>query len=128
MWAVAQSHSAVTELLLSHGADLSIRSKVWYQLENTAGNTNPSGNFKMAHGGSSAMMFAARTGDIETTKVLLEAGADLNDTAASGVNALTQAAHSGHEELAIYLLEQGADLNAMEAGYTLFMQQCLEVK
>ena len=61
----------------------------------------------MAHGGSSAMMFAARTGDIETTKVLLEAGADLNDTAASGVNALTQAAHSGHEELAIYLLEQG---------------------
>ena len=118
MWAVAQSHSAVTELLLRHGADLSIRSKVWYQLENTAGNTNPSGNFKMAHGGSSAMMFAARTGDIETTKVLLEAGADLNDTAASGVNALTQAAHSGHEELAIYLLEQGADPNAMEAGYT----------
>ena len=118
MWAVAQSHSAVTELLLSHGADLNIRSKVWYQLENTAGNTNPSGNFKMAHGGSSAMMFAARTGDIETTKVLLEAGADLNDTAASGVNALTQAAHSGHEELAIYLLEQGADPNAMEAGYT----------
>ena len=118
MWAVAQSHSTVAALLLSKGANLKLRSKIWYQLENTAGNTNPSGNFKMAHGGSSAMMFAARAGDIETTKVLLDAGADLNDTAASGVNALTQAAHSGHEELAIYLLEQGADPNAMEAGYT----------
>ena len=118
MWAVAQSHSAVVELLLRNGANLNIRSKIWYQLENTAGNTNPTGNFRMAHGGSSAMMFAARAGDIETTRVLLEAGADLNDTAASGVNALTQATHSGHEELAIYLLELGADPNAMEAGYT----------
>ena len=118
MWAVAQSHTAVVALLLKNGANLNTHSKVWYQLENTAGNTNPSGNFKMAHGGSSAIMFAARVGDIDTTRVLLEAGADVNDTAASGVSVLTQAAHSGHEELAIYLLEQGADPNAMAAGYT----------
>ena len=118
MWAVAQSHTPVVALLLENEANLNTHSKVWYQLENTAGNTNPSGNFKMAHGGSSAIMFAARVGDIDTTRVLLEAGADVNDTAASGVSVLTQAAHSGHEELAIYLLEQGADPNAMAAGYT----------
>ena len=118
MWAVAQSHAAVAALLLENGADLNTRTKVWYQLENTAGNTNPSGNFRMAHGGSSAIMFAARVGDIDTTRVLLEAGANVNDTAASGVSVLIQAAHSGHEELAIYLLDQGADPNAMDAGYT----------
>lgn len=118
MWSVAQSHSEVARLLLEHGADLSARTKVWYQLENTAGNTNPSGNFEMAHGGSSALMFAARIGDIETARVLLDAGADVNDTAASGVSALTQAAHSGHEGLALFLLESGADPNAIDAGYT----------
>ena len=48
------------------------------------------------------MMFAARTGDIETTKVLLEAGADLTDTAASGVNALTQAARQAKSWPSIY--------------------------
>ncbi len=118
MWAVAQSHADVAQLLLVNGADINMRSKVWYQLENTAGNTNPSGNFKMAHGGSSAIMFAARIGEIETARVLLEAGADVNYTSASGVSALTQAAHSGHEELALFFLGQGADPNAMEAGYT----------
>ncbi|MDD9891071.1 MAG: ankyrin repeat domain-containing protein [Gammaproteobacteria bacterium] len=118
MWAVAQSHADVVQLLIANGADLNLRTKVWYQLENTAGNTNPTGNFRMAHGGSSAIMFAARIGDIATARGLIEAGADVNETAASGVSALTQAAHSGHEELALFLLEQGADPNAMEAGYT----------
>ena len=118
MWAVAQSHADVVQLLIDNGANLNARSSVWYQLENTAGNTNPSGNFRMAHGGSSPIMFAARVGDIETARVLLKAGADVNDTAASGVSALTQAAHSGHEELALFLLDQGADPDANKAGYT----------
>ena len=118
MWAVAQGHADVVQLLIDNSADINARSSVWYQLENTAGNTNPSGNFRMAHGGSSPIMFAARVGDIETAQVLLEAGADIDDTAASGVSALTQAAHSGHEELALFLLDQGADPNANKAGYT----------
>ena len=118
MWATAQSHADVVQLLVEKGANINARSKVWYQLENTAGNTNPSGNFQMAHGGSSAIMFAARVGDIATTEVLLKGGANINDTAASGVSVLVQAAHSGHEELALFLLEQDADPNAIEAGYT----------
>lgn len=118
MWAVAQSHADVVQLLIDGGADVHARSKVRYQLENTAGNTNPSGNFRMAHGGSTPIMFAARAGDIDTARVLLKEGANINDTAASGVSALTQAAHSGHEDLAIFLLEEGADPNTIGAGYT----------
>ena len=118
MWAVAQGHSHIVKLLIENGADISARSKVWHQLENTAGNTNPSGNFKMAHGGSSAIMFATRTGNIDTVRVLLDAGANVNDEAASGISALIQAAHSGHQELAIFLLERGADPNSIGGGYT----------
>ena len=117
MWAVAQGHHTVVATLLEHGADVHARSAVWDQLENTAGNTNPIGNFRMSHGGSTPLLFAARHGDIETARVLIEAGADPNDTAAAGTSALVVAAHSGHGPLGIFLLEQGADPNATDAGY-----------
>lgn len=118
MWAVAQQHADVARLLIENGADLHARTDVWYQLENTAGNTNPSGNFKMAHGGSTPLLFAARNGDIATARVLVDAGADVQDSEASGASALVVAAHSGHEPLAIFLLQRGADANAAGAGYT----------
>ena len=118
MWAVAdQQHVDVAHLLIENDADLHARTKVWYQLENTAGNTNTTGNFRMAHGGSTPLLFAARNGDVETVRVLVEAGADVDDTAASGTSALVIAAHSGHGPLGSYLLEQGADPNAAGAGY-----------
>lgn len=118
MWAAAQRHAAVVTRLAEAGADVHARSKVWHQLENTAGNTNPSGNFKMAHGGSTALLFAARNGDLDTARALLDAGANVNDAAASGTSALVVAAHSAHGPLGILLLEAGADPNLDEAGYT----------
>lgn len=118
MWAVAQQHADVALVLIRNGADLDARTKVYHQLENTAGNTNTSGNFRMAHGGSTPLLFAARSGDVETAKVLVGAGANVDDTTASGASALVVAAHSGHGPLAIYLLEQRADPNAAGAGYT----------
>ena len=118
MWAVAQQHGDVARLLIESDADLHARTNVWYQLENTAGNTNPSGNFRMAHGGSTPLLFVARNGDVETARVLVDAGADVQDTEASGASALVIAAHSAHGPLAIYLLEQGADPNTARAGYT----------
>jgi ankyrin repeat protein len=87
-------------------------------LENTAGNTNPIGNYRMSHGGSTPLLLAARQGDVDTARVLVDAGADVNDTSAAGTNALVVAAHSGHGPLGIYLLEHGADPNADGAGYT----------
>jgi ankyrin repeat protein len=118
MWAVAQRHPAVVRLLIAHGADVHARTATWDQLENTAGNTNPTGNFRMEHGGSTPLLFAARQGDVETARALIEAGANVNDTAAAGTSVLVIAAHSGHGPLATYLLEQGADPNAAGAGYT----------
>lgn len=118
MWAAAQQHADIVRLLAARGANVHARSRVWNQLENTAGNTNTSGNFRKNHGGSTALLFAARNGDVETARALVEAGADVNDVAAAGTSALVIAAHSGHGPLGIYLLEQGADPNAADAGYT----------
>ena len=118
MWAVDQRQAAVARVLLARGADIHARSTVWYQLENTAGNTNSSGDFDMAHGGSTPLLFAARQGHVETVRVLLDSGANVNDTAAAGTSALVVAAHSDHGELARFLLSRGADPNAAAAGYT----------
>ena len=118
MWAAAQHHADVAQLLVTRGAELNARTKVWHQLENTAGNTNPIGNFKMAHGGSTPLLFVARNGDVATARVLIDGGADPNDIAAAGTSALVVAAHSGHGRLGIYLLEEGADPNSSDAGYT----------
>ena len=125
MWAAAQQHAGVVRLLAERGADLHARTRVWEQLENTAGNTNTSGNFRMRHGGSTALLFAARNGDLATARALVEAGADVDDTAAAGTSALVIAAHSGHGPLAVYLLEQGADPNAADAGYTALLAATL---
>jgi ankyrin repeat protein len=118
MWAVDQKHVDVARILIEHGADIHARSDVWHQLENTAGNANASGDFEMAHGGSTPLLFAARTGALATARVLLDAGANVNDTTSAGTSALVVAAHSGHGALAAYLLERGADPNAAAAGYT----------
>ncbi len=118
MWAVEQRHVDVARTLLAHGANVHARSSVWRQLENTAGNANPAGDFEMEHGGSTPLLFAARQGDVETARVLLDAGANVNDTAAAGESPLAVAAHSNHGALGAFLLSRGADPNAAGAGYT----------
>ena len=100
MWAVDQRHAPVVRTLLARGANVHARSAVWQQLENTAGNTNSAGDFVMSHGGSTAILFAARQGDLETAAALLDAGADVNDASAAGTSALVVAAHSDHGQLA----------------------------
>ena len=118
MWAVDQRHAAFVRTLLTRGANVHARSAVWQQLENTAGNTNSAGDFLMSHGGSTAILFAARQGDLETATALLDAGANVDDADAAGTSALVIAAHSDHGQLARFLLSRGADPNAAKAGYT----------
>ena len=118
MWAVDQRHAAIVRTLLTRGASVHARSAVWQQLENTAGNTNSAGDFLMSHGGSTAILFAARQGDLETAAALLDAGANVDDADAAGTSALVVAAHSDHGQLARFLLSRGADPNAAKAGYT----------
>jgi ankyrin repeat protein len=63
-------------------------------------------------------MFAARVGDLVSAKLLVAAGANVNDADAWGVSATVLAAHSGYGELVEFLLEKRADPNAGAAGFT----------
>jgi ankyrin repeat protein len=69
-------------------------------------------------GGFTPLLFAARQGDIESGRILLAAGAKVDDLAPIGATALVVAAHSGQGAFAAMLLEKGADANASGAGYT----------
>jgi ankyrin repeat protein len=70
------------------------------------------------HGSDTALMFAARGGDITSAKLLVAAGAKVNDADAWGVSATVLAAHAGHGELVEFLLENGADPNSASAGFS----------
>ena len=118
MWAVAQRHPDVVKVLLAHGADVRARSEVWSEVMAVPPHGLPQYNRSIPHGGDTALMFAARIGDLASAKLLVAAGADVNDADAWGVSATVLAAHSGYGELVECLLELGSDANAAGAGFS----------
>ena len=124
MWAVANRHPAITRALLEHGADIGARSRTRRRVYNMGGSRSAGSASRgialedVAEGGSTALLFAARSGDLDSARLLVAAGADVHDTAADGNIALNIAAHSGHGSLAAFLLDEGADPNAAPLGYT----------
>jgi ankyrin repeat protein len=67
-------------------------------------------------GGLTALVLAAREGDLDCTKLLLESGADVNQTTEYGWTALLTATNNRHYKLAEYLIEHGADVNRANKG------------
>ncbi len=117
MWAVAQRQADVVVRLLAAGADVHARSDVWSQVMAVPPHGQPEYNREIPHGGNTALLFAARVGDLASAGHLLAAGADVDDADAWGVSATTLAAHAGFRDVVMLLLEAGADPNAAEAGF-----------
>ena len=121
MWAAAQSHPEAVAALLEAGADVRARSRSYLQTV-TSEVTQRAGreelNYTVPRGGSTPLLFAARSGDAESVKLLVEGGADVNETMPDGASALVIAAHSGHTRAAMMLLDKGADPDAAAVGYT----------
>ena len=118
MWAVAQKHAGVVEVLLGHGADVHARSETWSQVMAVPPHGLLEYNRDIPHGGDTALMFAARVGDLASARLLVDAGANVDDVEAWGVSATVLAAHSGYTELVELLLDRGADPNAAKAGFS----------
>ena len=121
MWAVSQRHSDVTKLLIEAGADIAARSRTYAQTvvgEQTQRFGREELNYTVQRGGSTPLLFAARSGDAESARLLLDAGANANDALPDGASALVVAAHSGQTGVALVLLEKGANPDNADAGYT----------
>ena len=121
MWAAAQAQPEAVDALLRGGADVRARSRSYMQTV-TSEVTQRAGreelNYTVPRGGSTPLLFAARSGDAESARLLVTAGADVNDALPDGATALVVAAHSGHAGVAVLLLEKGADPDAAAVGYT----------
>jgi uncharacterized protein len=121
MWAVAEGHPQAVALLIEFGAEVRARSSIYVQTvvgEQTQRAGREELNYDVPRGGSTAILFAARNGDVESAELLLAKGADPNDSLPDGTSALVLAAHSGQGEVAAVLLDNGADPNARRSGYT----------
>jgi ankyrin repeat protein len=70
-------------------------------------------------GGLTALVFAAREGDIESARRLIAAGADVNQPTEYGWTPLLTAVNNRNYQLARLLIEQGANVNlANKGGWT----------
>ena len=127
MWAASERHSGVTRVLIEHGADINTRAAVRVRqlvVPSACGKLKSPCSGKYGgladekHGGFTALMFAARSGDLESVQLLLANGANVNETAADGHSPLLISTVRGHVALATFLLQQGADPNLANAGYT----------
>jgi ankyrin repeat protein len=109
MWAAAEGHANIVSMLATHGAELDVRS---YDrdtsLPKMAAGTPAA---PIARGGLTALLFAARQGEIDAAKALLDAKADINAVDSDGNNALVLAIINGHYDLTQFLIDRGADLN-----------------
>ena len=107
--------------MIERGADVRARSREYTQTV-TSEVTQRAGretlNYSVTRGGMTALLFAARSGDADSARLLVAAGADVNDALPDGASALIVAAHSGHRQVAMALLEKGANPNADGIGYT----------
>ena len=118
MWAVSQQHPDVVKVLLAHRADIQARSETWTDVQAVPPHGYLPYNVAVPHGSETALMFGARVGDLASAKLLVSAGANVNDKDAWGVSATTLAAHSGFTDVVLFLLDKGADANVSGPGFT----------
>jgi ankyrin repeat protein len=126
MWAVSEGHSNAVKLLLDHGADANVRSNFVAAANGrgfegrtpTAAKTDQKVE-EFASGWLTPLMFAAREGDLESARLLVNAGANVNAIAGDGKDALGLAIFNGNYELASFLIDSKSNVNQADTqGFT----------
>jgi ankyrin repeat protein len=123
MWAAAEKHPDVVKLLIERGANVHAVSRTipepqpfLIETPGSMGQNFPSTlRFREEHGGFTPLLFAAQQGDLESTRHLLQAGADIDFSTMEEGSALVIASAAGHEKLANYLLDRGANPDIADA-------------
>jgi len=126
MWAVSERHPAAAGMLIGHGADVDARSKfvpstTGRGFEGTTPVASKPRQAAEEHSGGllTPLMFAAREGDVESARLLVAAGADVNAIDGDGKDALGLAIFNGSYELASFLVDNHTKVNQADAqGFT----------
>ncbi len=126
MWAVSERHPSAVKMLVERGADVNARSKfvpstTGRGFEGTTPVAPKSGQSAEEHSGGllTPLMFAAREGDVESARILVAAGADVNATGGDGKDALGLALFNGSYEVASFLVDNHSKVNQADAqGFT----------
>ncbi len=130
MWAVLENHPEVVKLLIANEADVNAQTNVSIP-DGTTGIPEATSADIGAHGvgiyrpravpspsgAMTPLLFAAREGNLEMARILVDAKADLELPSANGTHPLVVAITNNHIELALFLLEKGADPNAFDNFY-----------
>jgi uncharacterized protein len=113
MWAAAERHPEVVKLLMAHGADWKVRSidrETKVPKLSAASSISP-----IARGGFTALSFAAREGDVESARAMLDAGVDINYGDVDNTSAMVVGIMNKQYSFAKFLLDRGADPNILDA-------------
>jgi ankyrin repeat protein len=135
MWAAAQGHPEAVQLLVDHGADVSAASNPAWQdrpvgyakasdprpsrkrdNSNTVSQIGPRNMRDQRGGGLTPLVFAVRANDLESARILLKAGADVNQVTNYGWSPLLVATQNRYYQLGSFLLDHGADPNIANKG------------
>jgi ankyrin repeat protein len=138
MWAADEGNAAAVKLLIDRGAEVAARSNVAatvytllvYQTATLKGDSllakrfaaRP-GNHLEDHepyaGALTPLAFAVRRNAMDAARVLVDAGADVNDVTGAAWSPLLIAIQNRYYRLAMFLLDRGADPNlANHRGWT----------
>jgi len=129
MIAIRENHPAVVQLLVERGAQVNVQTRTgdtpqWI-LPNSVpgfghgigivrGGLPDRGSRYLIPGAMTPLLYAARDGRIESAKVLLAAGAEMDHADANGVTPLLMAITNNHVDMARYLIDQGANVKAVD--------------
>ncbi len=121
MWAAGQP--VAVRILLDHGASIGAVTKAWdvkYTIylptTVTLGKTgipwNNEGDYVAKKGGLTALFFAVQKNDLESVRMLLDAGAGVNSTSADGTTPLLAALYKWDAPKGVFIPGRGAPATA----------------
>ena len=124
MWAVSEGHADAVRTLITAGANVNARSHYVAPANGRGfeGRTPVAGKTdakieEFASGWLTPVMLAAREGNADVARLLMDAGAEVNARAGDGKTALALAIFNGNYDVASLLIDRRADVNIADAQH-----------